>query len=205
MRTLILLPLAAVLACPANKTSQEGAVDGDEETGTTSPDDTGEEEPPAFVLQSDSFSDGGPIPVKHACAAHGGDNISPQLHWENAPEAGYFSIIMDDEVSPCGSGDAACRHWALFNIPADTDTIPEGFDSTTEGGIVEGLNYTGSASYAGPCPPNAHVYKISLYVLSDSMAVIEPGVAYTRSQFEAEFSSRILAEETIEGTFDPID
>ena len=205
MRALILLPLAALLACPGTKTKQKVPNGGDEETGTTSPDDTGEEEPPAFVFLSDSFSDGHPIPVKHACTAHGGDNISPQLHWENAPEASSFSIIMDDEVSPCGSGDSACRHWALFNIPADTDTLPEDFDSTSEGGVVEGLNYASSASYAGPCPPNAHVYKISLYVLSDSMPVIEPGVAYTRSQFEAEFAAEILAQDTIEGTFDPND
>jgi len=203
MRALILLPLSAVLACPGTKTDQEVLVGGDEETGTTNPDDTSEEEPPALVLQSNSFSDGGPIPLKHACTAQGGDNISLQLHWENAPEVGYFSIIMDDEVSPCGSGDAACRHWALFNIPADTDTIPEDFDSTTEGGIVEGMNYANSASYAGPCPPNAHVYKISLYALSDSMPVIEPGVAYTRSQFKVEFGAEILAEDTIEGMFGP--
>ena len=156
-------------------------------------------------MQSDSFSDGGPIPLQHACTAHGGDNISPQLHWENAPEAGSFAIVMDDEVSPCGSGDAACRHWALFNIPADTDTIPEDFDVTAVPGIVEGLNYSNSPSYAGPCPPNAHVYKISLYVLSESMPEIGSGVAYTRSQFKAEFASEILAEDTFEGMFGPND
>jgi Raf kinase inhibitor-like YbhB/YbcL family protein len=227
MRTLILLSLAALIACPGEKADNDFGAGGGEtgttgggddtgsssqddtgstsqdDTGSTSQDDTGEGPPPVLKLTSSAFADGGTIPLKHVCSGHGGDNISPHLAWENAPESASLSIIMDDEVSPCGTGDSACKHWAVFNIPAGTDTVPEGFDASTVDGVVEGQNYTGSASYAGPCPPNVYVYKISIYVLKDSMPVIEPGVAYTRSQFESAFASEILATDTIEGLFDP--
>ena len=209
MRTLFLFPLAALLACSSDKTGPPGGI-GDEigtgtpdDTGTSTPDDTGAGVPEVFTLGSDSFLDGASIPLKHVCTTHGGDNISPELHWEHAPEAGYFSIIMDDEVSPCGTGDAACRHWALFNIPASTGTLPEALDPATVGGLAVGSNYSGSSSYAGPCPPNAHVYKITIYALSDAMPVIASGAAYTRSQFESEFTALILAQDTFQGTFDP--
>jgi hypothetical protein len=209
MRSLILLPFAALFACPSDKVGthvgggETGSTEGEQETGNTGNDDTGQGEPPDLDLTSNAFSDGGSIPLKHVCTGHGGDNISPQLAWENAPVSSSFSIIMDDEVSPCGTGDSACKHWAVFNIPASTEALPEGFDASTVDGVVEGQSYTGSSSYAGPCPPNAHVYKISLYVLKDSMPVIEPGVAYTRSQCESAFASEILAIDTIEGSFDP--
>ena len=209
MRTLFLFPLAVLVGCPSDKPGPDTPGGGDsapgtgDDTGTIEPDDTGEGDPPALTLGSDSFSDGAPIPLKHVCTAHGGDNISPNLHWANSPDSTYFSIIMDDEVSPCGTGDAACKHWALFNIPASTDTLPEDLDPATVDGLIVGRNYSGSSSYAGPCPPNAHVYKITIYALSDSMPVIESGVAYTRSQFQSEFTAHILAQDTIEGTFDP--
>ena len=102
MRTLFLFPLAALLACQSDKTDPPGGI-GDEtgthtpddtgtntpdDTGTNTPDDTGAGDPEVFTLGSESFSDGEPIPLKHVCTTHGGDNISPELHWEHAPEAG---------------------------------------------------------------------------------------------------------------------
>ncbi len=212
MHTLILLQIAAILGCARTSIEKDpgsggggGETGQEEETGSSDPDDTGPEPPLALKLQSDSFADGSAIPLRHVCAAHGGSNISPHLEWAHGPAASSYSIIMDDEVSPCGTADAACRHWALFNIPASQTTFSEDLDASTIDGLAVGQNYSGAASYAGPCPPNAHVYKTTIYALSDSMPAIDTGAAYTRSMFESEYAESILSQDTIEGTFDPSD
>jgi Raf kinase inhibitor-like YbhB/YbcL family protein len=189
--SLLLIPI--LMAC------KEESKKNSAESQTASP----TEEIGAFIILSNSFQDGRAIPSLHACGAHGGDNVSPELHWENPPEASYFAIVMDDEVSPCGSEDAACKHWGLFNIPGNLSSIAEGLEATEITGLIEGLNYSGVAGYAGPCPPNTHIYKTTLYGLGASMPILEEGVAVTRSQFETEHSSNILAQTTIQATFDP--
>ena len=53
-----------------------------------------------FELSSTAFTSGGEIPVIHACEDLGGNNYSPQLSWQNAPEnTDSFVIIVDDETA----------------------------------------------------------------------------------------------------------
>jgi len=176
--------------------------DGDSTPPTDDSNETGTP-PLELSLASTSFEAGGDIGLKHVCSAHGGENISPELHWENAPDGVTFALVMDDEVSPCGKKDNACRHWGLFNLPASTTSIAEDLDPSTIEGLVVGNNYAGEATYAGPCPPNAHVYKFSLYALSEDMPAVEAPASLTRSQFEAQYSDSIVSQVTIEGLFDP--
>jgi Raf kinase inhibitor-like YbhB/YbcL family protein len=162
--------------------------------------DTSEE---LFMIFSNSFENNEEIPLRHICQNQGGENISPQLTWINSPLSGSFALVMDDEVSPCGTGENACRHWSVFNIPPETTTLPEGVSVPSLDGAIEGLNYSQQPGYAGPCPPSAHEYTISLYALSDSMPVIEEGMGYTRSQFEQLFLENILEETSLVGLFTP--
>ncbi|MFO1429269.1 MAG: YbhB/YbcL family Raf kinase inhibitor-like protein [Candidatus Competibacteraceae bacterium] len=157
-----------------------------------------------FSLQSQNFSDGGEIPRVHACAALGGNDLSPALSWENTPRgtSGY-ALIMDDETSPCGTGDNACRHWMVYNIPATIDTFSVGQKVTDISGVTEGTNYTGTIGYAGPCPPDKHTYKFTIYALNSFMPFVVSGTALTRSQFEATYGDQILGSSTLTGTFSP--
>ena len=157
-----------------------------------------------FSLQSQNFSDGGEIPRVHACAALGGNDLSPALSWENPPRgtSGY-ALIMDDETSPCGTGDNACRHWIVYNIPATINTFSVGQKVIDISGVTEGTNYTGAIGYAGPCPPNKHTYKFTIYALNPTMPFVGSGTALTRSQFEATYGEQILGSTTLTGTFSP--
>ena len=80
----------------------------------------------AFVLRSGSFADQGQLPkdfVHHAMGA-GGDNVSPDLSWEGAPEGTQsFALTMYDPDAPTGSG---WWHWVVYDIPANVTSLPRG-------------------------------------------------------------------------------
>lgn len=158
----------------------------------------------SFTLASTSLANRGDIPDKFACEDEGGSDRSPQLSWSNPPAGtASYAIVMDDETPPCGKGDSACMHWSVFNIPAGRTSLAEGEDLAAVSGIALGRNYTGANGYAGPCPPNPHVYKITVYALKEGEPMIKSGGAYTRSSFEQESGAFIIGSDTLEATFTP--
>ena len=159
----------------------------------------------SFTLTSANFSNGGTIPLAHACTSLSGGNQSPELTWTNLPNNTIsFALIVDDEVSPCGAGASACKHWSVYNIPAAITSFAVAENVTLLGsGITEGQNYTGSNGYEGPCPPNQHTYNFTIYALKVGMSGISSGTPLTRSQFQANYSSFILDSATLQGTFTP--
>lgn len=158
----------------------------------------------AFLVMSADFTDGGDLPDSMACTDEGGRNISPQLSWQNAPRnTRAFAVVMDDENPPCGSGEDACRHWAVFNIPAGTSALEAGADLSQFSGVTQGENFKGDYDYAGPCPPERHTYQITVYALGEGMPDLPDGTKMTRSAFAESYSSFILAQSTISGSFSP--
>jgi len=158
----------------------------------------------SFTLVSAAFADIEAIPSLHVCTQRGGDNVSPTLAWSNAPNGTEaFSLVVDDEVAPCGTGDSACRHWQVYNIPADVSTFEEGQTVTDISGVTQGINWNQTRDYAGPCPPNEHVYTFTIYALSGSVSTIEEGTALTRSQFQDQFEDHILGSASLRGLFAP--
>ncbi|MEO1054761.1 MAG: YbhB/YbcL family Raf kinase inhibitor-like protein [Bacteroidota bacterium] len=87
-----------------------------------------------------------------------GENKSPQLSWENAPEGTKsFAITMYDPDAPTGSG---WWHWVMFDIPSNvTELVSNAGDVASnlapEGAIQSITNY-GAKGYGGPCPPEGH-------------------------------------------------
>jgi Raf kinase inhibitor-like YbhB/YbcL family protein len=112
-------------------------------------------------LSSPAFADGEKIPPVFTCDA---DDFSPPLHWTGAP-AGVksFALAVDDPDAPTGTH----RHWAIYNIPATADTLPQGVPASG-GGFTQAMNDSGRAGYSGPCPPprnGAHHYHFKLFAL----------------------------------------
>jgi len=157
-----------------------------------------------FTLTSLNFADNGTIPLIHACTALGGDNQSPELSWINPPQnTNSYALIVDDEDSPCGSNDNACKHWSVYNIPASTTGFGADESVTNIAGITEGQNYTGSVGFEGPCPPSQHTYNFTIYALESGMSAISSGTALTRSQFQSSYGQYILDSATLHGNFSP--
>ncbi|MFW6112670.1 MAG: YbhB/YbcL family Raf kinase inhibitor-like protein, partial [Chloroflexota bacterium] len=117
----------------------------------------------ALSVYSAAFKEGGRIPQKYTCK---GQDISPPLKWENAPdETRAFTVIVDDRDAPGG----VFTHWVLFNLPASTSELPAAIPAQERlpGGALQGKNDFGRIGYSGPCPPPgpAHHYRFTVYAL----------------------------------------
>jgi phosphatidylethanolamine-binding protein (PEBP) family uncharacterized protein len=61
-------------------------------------------------VTSESFSDGGDIPMENVFTGCGGKNAAPQLSWSGAPDGTKsYAITCFDPDAPTGSG-----YWRIF-------------------------------------------------------------------------------------------
>jgi len=127
------------------------------------------EGPPGITLTSPEFSDGGAIPKERTC--DGGDT-SPAIAWSAPPEkTKTIALICDDPDAPRGTW----VHWVVFNLPADTRSLPAGIppqEKIDSPGGNQGLNDFGKIGYRGPCPPGGtHRYNFRLYALDSDLSL----------------------------------
>lgn len=101
-------------------------------------------------LSSSAFGPGQPIPKRHTGE---GEDTSPALQWSNLPqETRSLAIICHDPDAPLiKSGTYGFVHWVLYNLPPDTDGLPE---AARLGDVGE--NDFGGTGYGGPMPPEGH-------------------------------------------------
>jgi Raf kinase inhibitor-like YbhB/YbcL family protein len=146
-------------------------------------------------VESSAFSQGQPIPPKHTCD---GPDVSPDLRWSDAPaETKSYALIADDPDAPMGTW----VHWVLYNVPANSDALPEGLPKqAAAGGAVQGKNDFGHVGYGGPCPPpgKPHRYLFKLYAL-DTTLTLRNGA--TKKDVEAAMQGHILANAELVGTY----
>lgn len=152
-----------------------------------------------FTLTSPAFSQGAPIPKRHA---KDGDNISPELEWTDPPPgARSFVLIMEDPDAPT----PAFRHWAVYDIPAERRRLPEGGSSgAREEGLPHGVNSFGNARYDGPHPPSGdppHFYRFRLAALGIATLGLNPQPS-AADVWDAT-RENLLAEANLIGTYPP--
>ena len=102
-----------------------------------------------------------------------GENISPELKWENAPAGTQaFAVTMYDKDAPTGSG---FWHWVVFNLPAGTTELKSGAGDPAKNlmpaGAIQSTTDFGKPGYGGPCPPpgDPHQYLITIYALKQPL------------------------------------
>jgi Raf kinase inhibitor-like YbhB/YbcL family protein len=125
-----------------------------------------------FKLTSPSFKNNDPIPTKYTCD---GQDSSPPLHWEGAPEGTKrFALIVDDPDAPVGT----FTHWLLYGVPANKTELPENVSHTDRVAALDdakqGMNDYGKIGYGGPCPPHGHGvhhYRFKLFALDAELQV----------------------------------
>ena len=116
-----------------------------------------------------------------------GDNVSPALVWRNAPAGTKsFALQVYDPDAPTGSG---FWHWAVYNLPPSTVTLPQGAGNRAErlpggafGGNTDFMDTGatgGNGHYGGPCPPEGdrpHRYVFTIYALAVDKIEVAAGV-----------------------------
>lgn len=174
-----------------------------------------------MTLQSATFTNGGTLPLsmintipgahgQNSCTASGaaGGNESPQLTWRHAPHETRSFVVVAYDVT------AQFTHWMMYNIPADTTSLPE--NAGTPGSVygVQNGNDFGQPNYNGPCPPTtlkpfSHAYQFTVYALDSFLPIVPTFGDFTpagaeglyHELIEASRDGHVLASATITGYF----
>jgi Raf kinase inhibitor-like YbhB/YbcL family protein len=149
----------------------------------------------AFTLTSSAFQNDGNIPSKYTCDA-GQTNPSPALAWADAPaNTKSFALLMHDPDAPLAGG---FTHWVLFDIPADTKQLAEGFQAGSVG--VSGNSGFRRQGYGGPCPPSgAHHYHFMLAALDVPTLGLQPGA--TKADVEKAMQGHVIGNAELVGVY----
>lgn len=113
---------------------------------------------PEFKVVSTDIRDGRTLPPAQRSGKMGiagGQDLSPQLSWSGFPaETRSFAVTVLDPDAPTGSG---FWHWAVYNLPASTTSLPSG---AADHGLPEGAqqlaNDAGFRGFVGAAPPSGH-------------------------------------------------
>ncbi len=147
-------------------------------------------------ITSSAFTPNGAIPARYTCDSQG-EEASPPLAWSGAPAATKsFALIVDDPDAPRGTW----VHWVLYDLPADTTSLPEG---AAKGGLPagtrEGLNGWQRTGYGGPCPPTGrHRYFHKIYALDAALGDLGRP---TKDDLEKAMEGHVLAQGELIGTY----
>ena len=104
----------------------------------------------SMQVTSTAFGNHQAIPAKHTGE---GDDVSPALAWQGAPEGtkGFAVICHDPDAPLVKEGSYGLVHWVLYNLPGDITSLDE---NTTLGTL--GMADFGKPGYGGPMPPEGH-------------------------------------------------
>ncbi len=115
---------------------------------------------PQFDLTSENITHNQPLSLAQASGVKGagGADESPELSWTGFPEeTESFAVTVYDPDAPTASG---FWHWAVFNLPATTTTLPAGAGTDGSGLLPESAvhlrNDAGFTGYLGAAPPKGH-------------------------------------------------
>jgi Raf kinase inhibitor-like YbhB/YbcL family protein len=126
-----------------------------------------------FTLKSNEI--GGQATQKQFYNGFGckGENISPQLMWENPPEGTQsYAVTIYDKDAPTGSG---FWHWVIFNIPSEVKELKSNAGDLIKNlapkDAIQSMTDFGKPGYGGPCPPAGvpHQYLITVYALRNKL------------------------------------
>ena len=148
-----------------------------------------------LTVRSSAFEQEQMIPRRYTAD---GPDVSPPLEWSDVPPGtASLAVICDDPDAPMGTW----VHWVLYNLPADTHSVPEDVPAieTLPNGAAQGMTDFGRVGYGGPAPPSGvHRYFFRVYAL-DIRADLPPGA--TRHELDQAMRGHILAQGELMGRY----
>lgn len=152
-------------------------------------------------VSSSAFDVGTTIPTEYTCD---GEDVSPPLRIRGTPDGvESLAVVVDDPDAP---SETPFVHWVLWNVPPDTEEIPEAVPQertvSALDGAAQGTNGFGELGYRGPCPPandGPHTYRFTVLTL-DTMLDLDPGA--DREAFRSEADPHVRGETTITAEYE---
>lgn len=145
-------------------------------------------------LNSTAIPDGSVIGKRYIESGLGGDNVSPDLTWSQAPaDTKSFAVTCYDPDAPTGSG---FWHWVGFDLPATVTHLAEGQSAPREW-----VNDYGYIGYGGAYPPPgpAHRYVFTIHALD--VDKLDPASQATNAQVRFAINTHTLDKASLTGTY----
>lgn len=151
-----------------------------------------------LTVTTSAFRPEGRIPNRFT---RDGGNVSPEIEWQNAPpQTRSYALVVEDPDAPRGT----FRHWAAYDIPADTHRLDEGIGSRQNAPTLHmAMNDFGNTQYDGPQPPpghGTHHYHFRLFALDVPKLDVPHNCAAADVLRAAQ--SHVLDEGDVVGTFE---
>jgi Raf kinase inhibitor-like YbhB/YbcL family protein len=127
-------------------------------------------------------------------------SIIPELHWSGAPAGtmSYAITFIDRTLAPANMNG---YHWVIWNIPATTTMLPEGFKDQASIGAQE------NRDFLGPCPNISSsgnvtdTYEFTIYALSQASITVTPATGTMAvANAETMLEANNLAKAKLSGT-----
>jgi Raf kinase inhibitor-like YbhB/YbcL family protein len=158
---------------------------------------------PPLLMTTTAFEDGGVIPAKFV----GAMGVSPELKWSQVPMGTQsFVLLMHDPEPALNKGLMDVTHWLVWNIPATSTGLQEGFVAGPE--LPDGTRQVSlrSNGYMGPGAPAGpyHHYTFELYAVDTKVEVPQATpqqAADTRNAVMKAIDGHILSKAIIVGRF----
>lgn len=166
-----LITVAAALSCIATS-----SVIAAETTATSSPQPAvavvGAGNIGKLTVSSFSFQNDGKLADMYT---QNGYNWSPSLSWTAGPKGtkSYVVLVEDTGVKRA----EPIVHWVMYDIPADTTTLPERLGRKARlispMGALQGKNIAQKIGYIGPKPPagETHPYHFEVFALDQTLKI----------------------------------
>ncbi|MFI1912563.1 YbhB/YbcL family Raf kinase inhibitor-like protein [Nocardia sp. NPDC020380] len=129
--------------------------------------------PESLSVSSTAMPDGSAITNDQVAQLCGGRDLSPDLSWSGAPaETRSYAVVMSDPDAIGGT----VWHWAAFDIPAGTTSLPTGLPSHSP--LAKQADGQYALGYMGPCAPpgRPHIYHVVVYALDVPSLGLPDGV-----------------------------
>jgi phosphatidylethanolamine-binding protein (PEBP) family uncharacterized protein/Spy/CpxP family protein refolding chaperone len=139
-----------------------------------------------FTLRSPAVADGGQLPREYTGF---GESATLPLEWTGAPAAARSYAVILHHVDPQGKSK---WYWILYNIPADTKSLPK---NVKDVGVLGNNSVNGRTEYAPPHSKGsgAKTYIYTLYALSSPVKVDVSPSEVNRDVLLAAMKDSILA------------
>ncbi|WP_344860459.1 YbhB/YbcL family Raf kinase inhibitor-like protein [Amycolatopsis ultiminotia] len=164
--------------------------------------------PDTIEITSSDFTDGSPLPSRHAGTRVGGGNLSPQLAWRELPaDAAELLLLIEDIDSPLGARPAV-HCLALIDaagLPAPRELPAGALAGQDPGQGVTLLRSTIGRGYHGPEPVKGHGphrYVFQLYALDRRLRNRDALVKSRPRPLLAAIAPPVLARGRITGVYE---